>query len=203
MLGFSRLPTFELQSIHFFPGFMNNALKFVRPVISLDAAHLRSEFKGTLYVASVLTGNNDVFSIGFMIAAGNEDRETWVQMLTYLKEACPIICQQGGAHQTMADDNAQLRETPFVFMSDRDKGLKEAVKHVLPTNLELSCAQHIRANVTQRFGRNASKYVMAIAKTYSARYVELLMDKIKQVKPQAVKYIQDIEEGGVLWKSSQ
>jgi hypothetical protein len=56
----------------------------------------------------------------------------------------------------MADDNAQLRETPFVFVSDRDKGLKEAVKQVFPTNLEFSCAQHIRANVTQRFGRNAS-----------------------------------------------
>jgi hypothetical protein len=40
VLGFSRLPTFKLQSIHFFPGFMNNALEFVRPVISLDAAHL-------------------------------------------------------------------------------------------------------------------------------------------------------------------
>ncbi|KAI2512387.1 hypothetical protein MHU86_2049 [Fragilaria crotonensis] len=34
VLGFLRLPTFELQSVHFFPGFMNNALKFVRPVIS-------------------------------------------------------------------------------------------------------------------------------------------------------------------------
>jgi hypothetical protein len=128
VLGFLRLPTFELQSVHFFPGFMNNALKFVRPVISLDAAHLQSEFKGTLYVASVLTGNNDVFPIGFMIAAGNEDGETWIQMLTYLKEACPIICQQGGAHQAMAGDNTQLRETPFVFVSDCDKGLKEAVK---------------------------------------------------------------------------
>jgi hypothetical protein len=64
VLGCTRLQTYELQSIHFIPGFMNNALKFVRPVISLDAAHLRSEFKGTLYVASVLTGNNDVFPIG-------------------------------------------------------------------------------------------------------------------------------------------
>jgi hypothetical protein len=94
VLGFSRLPTFELQSIHFFPGFMNNALEFVRLVISLDAAYLQSKFKGTLYVASVLTGNNDVFPIGFMIVAGNEDGETWIQVLTYLKEACPIIYQQ-------------------------------------------------------------------------------------------------------------
>jgi hypothetical protein len=202
VLGCICLPTLELQSIHFIPGFMNNALKFVRPVISLDAAHLRSEFKGTLYVASVLTGNNDVFPIGFMIAGGNEDRQTWVQMLTYLKEACPIISQQG-RQAGMVDNEVPVCETSFVFVSDRDKGLKEAVKQVFPTNLEFSCAQHIRANVMQRFGRNASRYVMAIAKTYSARYVELLMDKTRRVKSQAAKYLQDIEERGVLWKSSQ
>ena len=52
---------------------MNDALKFVRPVVSLDAAHLRSEYKGTLYIASVLSGNNDVFPIGLLISSGNED----------------------------------------------------------------------------------------------------------------------------------
>ena len=129
VLGCMCLPTKELHSIHFIPGFMNNALKFVRPVISLDAAHLRSEFKGrAFYAASVLMGNNDVF------AAGNEDRETWVQMLTYLKEACPIVSQHG--RQGMLDDRAPARETSFetsfVFVSDRDKGLKEAVKQVFP-----------------------------------------------------------------------
>jgi hypothetical protein len=30
-----------------FPGFMNDALTFVRPVVSLDAAHLRSKYMGT------------------------------------------------------------------------------------------------------------------------------------------------------------
>jgi hypothetical protein len=109
---------------------MNNSLKFARPVISLDAAHLRSEFKGTLYIASsTLTGANDVFPIGFMIAAGND-----------LKEACPIISQQGQGDERCADisqqgrgegvDDASLpkpsasnRATPFLFVSDLDKGL--------------------------------------------------------------------------------
>jgi hypothetical protein len=44
---------------------------------------------------------------------------------------------------------------------------------------------------------------MAIAKTYSARYVEILMDKTKKMKLQAALYIQRIEERGILWKSSQ
>ena len=207
MLGMTRLETSEIESIYFIPAFMNNSLKFVRPVISLDAAHLRSEFKGTLYIASTLTGANDVFPIGFMIASGNEDRRTWVRMLTYLKEACPIISEQGkgeGVDDALLPTiSASNRGTPFLFVSDRDKGLKEAVKEVFPTNVEFSCAQHIKANVLQRFGKKASKHVMAIAKTYSARYVEILMEKTKKVKPQAASYIQSIEDRGILWKSSQ
>jgi hypothetical protein len=74
---------------------MNAALKFVRPVISLNAAHLKSIFKGTLHVALVLSGTNEVYLIGFMISTGNEDGKTWMTMLKYLIEACPIISKQG------------------------------------------------------------------------------------------------------------
>ena len=95
VIGFSRDSDMRLVDLHVFPGMMNWALKFVRPVVSLDAAHLRSEHRGTLYVASVLTGCNDIFPIGFMISAGNEDGETWKKMLHLLKEAYPIIDDQG------------------------------------------------------------------------------------------------------------
>ena len=130
-------------------------------------------------------------------------------MLTYLKEACPIISEQGqgeGVHDDLLPTTSASNRratAPFLFVSDRDKGLKEAVKEVFPTNVEFSCAQHIRANVLQRFGKNASKYVMTIAKTYSARHVEILMEKTKKIKPLAALYIQSIEERDILWKSSQ
>jgi hypothetical protein len=68
----------KLLELYIFPGFMNRVLNYVRPVVSLNALHLRSAHKGTLYVvASVLSGNNDAFPIGFMISSGNEDRENW------------------------------------------------------------------------------------------------------------------------------
>ena len=66
----------HITDIYIFPGFMNNSLPFVRPVVSLDAAHLRSVHRGTLYVASVLSSANEVCPIGFMIATGNEDGPT-------------------------------------------------------------------------------------------------------------------------------
>ena len=76
VIGCTKSQINELVDVYFFPGFMNDALQFVRPVVSLDAAHLRSEYKGTLYTVSVLSGNNDVFPIGVLISSGNEDRAT-------------------------------------------------------------------------------------------------------------------------------
>ncbi len=122
---------------------MNMALKFARPVISLDAAHLKSSYKGTMYVASVLSGTNEVYPIGFMISSGNEDGETWTRMLKYLKEACPIISEQGFGNER---DDGEIQH-PFLFVSDRDKGLKPALRSVFPRNKETSCAKHIEANV--------------------------------------------------------
>jgi hypothetical protein len=75
VIGYTRGVGFEMVDIYFFPCFVNDVLDFVQPVISLDAAHLRSEYKGMLYIASVFSGNNDIYPIGFMIAAGNEDKK--------------------------------------------------------------------------------------------------------------------------------
>ncbi len=46
-------------------------------------------------MASALSGNNDVFPIGILIASGNEDQATWAKMLSLLKEANPILAVQG------------------------------------------------------------------------------------------------------------
>jgi hypothetical protein len=104
-------------------GTTNKAKKLVRPAISLDAAHLKSIYIGTMYVAKVLSGMNEVYPIGFTISAGNEDGKTWTTMSNYLKEACPIISEQSFSNE--CDDGGI--QHPFLFVSDRDKGLKLAL----------------------------------------------------------------------------
>ncbi len=56
-----------------------------------------------------------------MISAGNEDGNNWRKMLRFLKEACPIIEDQGCGGEV---DTEGVVRPPFVFISDRDKGLK-------------------------------------------------------------------------------
>ena len=75
VIGFSWDYDKCMSNINVFPGFMNESLSYyVRPVVLLDAAHLKGVHKGTLFVASVLSGGaNNVYPIVFMISKGNED----------------------------------------------------------------------------------------------------------------------------------
>lgn len=202
VIGYTRDDDNCLRDVHVFPGFMNGALKFVRPVVSLDAAHLKSQHKGTLYVASVLSGANDVYPVGFMISAGNEDGETWRKMLTYLKQACPILSEQRESYNEEALVNSDIVDYhhSFVFISDRDKGLKPALRAVFPDNVEMSCAKHIEANVSQRFGQECARYVCGIAKTHSTRYANHLLEIVRKIKPAAADYIENVND--TYWRST-
>ncbi len=106
VIGYSHDSEKSIRHVHVFPCFMNAVLKFVRPVISLDAARLKSISKETMYVSSVLSGTNEVYPIILLISAGNEDGETWTTMLNFLKEARPIISKQGCSNE--CDDGSRF-----------------------------------------------------------------------------------------------
>ena len=189
-----------LKSLCVFPGFMNDSLKFVRPIISLDAAHLKSKYKGTLLVATVLSATNELYPLGFMITSGNEDLSSWTEMLTALKEACPRVA-------TDTDDPGYYGEgvapgLKFAFISDRDKGLKGAIQSVFPENLEINCAKHIEANVTQRrgFGQECARLVFPLARTFSTLHEAELLGKMRRIKPAAEQYVLGMTNG--MWRGT-
>ena len=135
-----------------------------------------------------------------MLCAGNENRDTSQKMLCLLKESCPIISNQGYGN---VDTDGVVRP-PFLFISDRDKGLKQALTVMFPDKCEMSCAsKHIEANVAQKYGKQSARYVCAIAKTFSSRRSSSLFDEIQKEKPEVVEYLEDITNAGVLWRSNQ
>ena len=42
-----------------------------------------------------------------------------------------------------------------------------------------------------------------MAKTYSVRYYEYILEQIRAKKPSAARYVEDISERGTLWSNSQ
>ena len=78
-----------------------------------------------------------------------------------------------------------------------------ALKEVFPDHVKMSCAKHIEANVMQQFGKKCSKHVIAMAKRYSVRYDEYVLEQIRTHKPSAANCVEDISERGILWSNSQ
>ena len=144
------------------PGIMNSKLQYVRPMISLDAAHLKSYWKGTLYIATVQSAMNEIFPIAIGISYDNEGSEGWKYFLRLLKESCPIL---SATHPLLRCNSFCY----FTFISDRDKGLVDAVSEIFPSNHHVNCTVHICRNVLAKFGTISAKCATNICSTFSVR----------------------------------
>ena len=103
------------------------------PVISVDASHLKSAYKGTILIYSVLTGN-ETYILTFGISGENEDYRTWNTFNTLFARACPSV--------SFAEDSHAY--STFVFISDRDKGLEKSLSKLFPRNHATNCVHHIK-----------------------------------------------------------
>ena len=189
----------EDNSIKFFficHGSMNAKLHHVRPVISIDATFMKEDThkQWTLYMATVLSANNELVPVAFAITRENENIEGWKMFLRNLNKGCPII-------SVCHPKNNFRMYGYFTFISDRDKGIITAVRDELPRNHHMHCTVHIARNVIQRkLGIYAAKAVRIIAECYDKpkeqKQFEILLNKNKK----AYNYLMAIEPN--TWRST-
>jgi hypothetical protein len=85
---------------------MNQFLHHVIPVVLLDTAHLNSQWHGTLYAASLNTGNKNNIPLAFTIMADNENtRQGWEWILTHLNEALPALAMKSKSNSAIKKSN--------------------------------------------------------------------------------------------------
>ena len=106
------------------------------PVIFVNAAHLKSAYKGTIFIYSGLTGHDEAYILAFGISGGNEGYRTWNTFNTFAK-ASPSV--------SFVDDGHSYSK--FVFVSDRDKGLDKSLSEIFPRNHATNCVHRIKQNV--------------------------------------------------------
>ncbi|GKC25282.1 transposase, MuDR, MULE transposase domain protein [Tanacetum coccineum] len=87
-------------------------LNYLRPVLMIDAAHLKGLYKGTNLVAMAMVGNNQIVPIAFGICKG-ETGPCWSWWMSVLKECI--------------GDNPNL-----LFISDRHAAIALAVEKEFP-----------------------------------------------------------------------
>lgn len=160
-----------LKRLFVCPSIMDRSLRLVRPIMSLDAAHLKSEWKGTLYVASVKTACDEIYPVAVAIMEQNENFDGWRWFLENLKGALPTLEQPHPRNE--------VTKNYFTFVCDRQKGLLEALERIFPDNLSCFCTIHIARNVQLKHGgKKMAKYIFPLASTFSPSFAEELLARM-------------------------
>jgi len=209
--------THRLQRFFLMPSYINDIFKCLPPCISIDAAALKGPGKGVLMIYSATTGNRENYILAFGIKEGNENKAGWDYTNNIFHKH--MACLQNTRTDTLEDidtlefpllsieepEEVQVSEIVSTshdafFQSDRDKGIEASLKQYFPHHHAAKCARHIQADVAVFAGKQVSKAVISIAKTFSAKQEEYLLEKIGKTNKKAENYLRKIKPE--LWRGA-
>lgn len=114
-------------------------------MIIIDGAHLKGSFKGTMFLAVGMDGNNNIFPIAFGVGK-SESGDSWTWFLSRLREC--------------VGDNPNL-----AIISDRAKSIDIGISHAFPVAYHGFCCRHLMVNLRLR-GKTQQRIYWATCKAY-------------------------------------
>jgi hypothetical protein len=155
-------------------GPIRSRLRFLRPFYALDGTHTRSQYNLTLLIAVGIDAENRNFPFAWaLVPSENETWWTW-------------FCE----HLFEAFDHSLQPET--IIISDREKGLLNAVESKLPGACHAMCCQHIAQNITRRFDKKYVAPFWGIVRAGSPRAFDKAVQALQNEAPEVEKYISSI-----------
>ncbi|GJX72667.1 transposase, MuDR, MULE transposase domain protein [Tanacetum coccineum] len=148
----------------------------LRPLLIIDTAHLKGQYKGTNLVAIGMDGNNQIVPIAFGICKGKTS-PCWSWWISVLKECI--------------GDNPNL-----LFISDRHPAIALAVCNEFPLAFHDVCCRHLMMNTALKNKKTKGLY-WKICKAYTPKEFTYNMDILQAVQPDA--YHKLIEAGPQRW----
>ncbi|XP_066165208.1 uncharacterized protein [Oryza sativa Japonica Group] len=151
-------------------GFINGCM----PFISIDGCFVKLTNGAQVLAASARDGNNNMFPIAFAVV-GKEDTDSWTWFLEMLKCTIGSGEEHGG----------------WTFMSDRQKGLMNAIPIVFPDSEHRYCKRHLLQNMGNK-GWRGEKYKGFVDATIYATTVwdyDKAMEDIKKLNLKAWEWL--------------
>ncbi|XP_012844341.1 PREDICTED: uncharacterized protein LOC105964362 [Erythranthe guttata] len=146
-----------------------------RPLIGLDGCFLKAPHGGQLLCAVGRDGNDNLFPISLAVVPV-ENRESWTWFLGELLE-----------------EIGSVEERKWTFISDRQKGLLEAIKDVAPGCDHRFCVRHIYQNFKQKWPALELKTrLWRAASTGNKNEFEAVMVEIGRFDKAAAEYLRKI-----------
>ncbi|KAL2899231.1 putative surface protein bspA-like [Bienertia sinuspersici] len=161
-----------------FKGCLEGLFAGYRSLIGIDGAHLKGNYGGVLLSAIALDGNNEIFPVAWGIIAG-EDEEAWNFFIWHLKRAL----EPSG------------RGDEWCIISDRQKGIENALSNYWPKCDRRICCKHLSKNWKRKFaGPLMLSLFWRVCGAYSPFTFRKAMDTLKKVNPMAVEWLADLGE---------
>ncbi|KAH9770952.1 SWIM-type domain-containing protein [Citrus sinensis] len=154
-----------------FDSIQNGFIRGCRRFIGVDGCHLKTSFSGILLTVVTLDADNGIFPLAVCICEV-ECKDSWKWFLELLKEHLGIV-----------------NEMALTIMSDRQKGLIQAIDEVLPGCTIRHCARHIYANFRKEHSAEELRgmFWKAVRATNKVEF-EKEMKKIKEFKKEAYEW---------------
>ncbi|KAK4397703.1 hypothetical protein Sango_1245800 [Sesamum angolense] len=147
-----------------FGGLKEGFLDGCRPFIGLDGCFLKGMHKGQLLSAIGRDGNDNIYPIA-MAYVEIEKHDSWEWFLN-------LLLRDIGSHD----------ERGWAFISDRQKGLIEAVTQLAPRAEHRFCLRHMYNNFKGKFkGQELKNLFWKAASTYNVKEHLRIMKEIEKV----------------------
>lgn len=143
-----------------------------RPVIGLDACHLKGPHGGILLTAVGIDANNCIYPIAYAVVE-KEKKKTWLWCLQLLGEDLKI-------------ENSYR----FTFMSDKQKGLIDSVTTLFPNASHRFCVRHLYNNFKGEFKGLLMKDILwKAARATTVPHFTRAMEEMKAVDSKAYDWL--------------
>ncbi|XP_012841115.1 PREDICTED: uncharacterized protein LOC105961430 [Erythranthe guttata] len=143
-----------------------------RPVIGLDACHLKGPYGGQMMHAVARDGNKKMFPLAMaVVEAENKDSWTWFLNL-------------------LGDVIGRPEEMGWIYISDRQKGLTQSFKNIMPGAEHRYCMRHLYANFKNVYkGDDLKNLVWGAAYAYTKEEFKKHMDDLKTLNVDAYHWL--------------
>ena len=165
---------------------MIESFKYGLPVLSLDACHLRNQFKGCLMAATMMDSLHQIH----LLAWGTcpvENGEHWDWFLRHVRYHMP---QRDIGY---GDDTSSQRI--ITIFSDREKGIARALTAHFPTSYHVFCYFHILKNVkvlNPSLKEETRRLMLAACRAQRPSTFDRLMSTIQMTDPKVYGYLTNI-----------
>ncbi|XP_043725975.1 uncharacterized protein LOC122672580 [Telopea speciosissima] len=119
-------------------------LKGCRPFIGLDGCHLKGLYGGVLVSAISVNGNNGIFPVAYGVVE-SKGKDNWLFFLHHLHESIDRCIQN-------VYNGSPTPHDILTFMTDKQKGLIEAISTIFPEANHRHCSRHLYNNFKKVFG---------------------------------------------------